>query len=344
MVTKESTMDDQFMFGGLRRPRAEFARRLSERLDQLDLEHPAARRTMRPVERVTAWAAMVLLAVGAFAVPAVRAGAQAFLDLFRVVNFASVAVEPAKIQEVLSKQDPGLPRLLGEQFEILKQPAPPQSVPTLDAASAAAGMRVRTPAWLPVGIEQQSIHVVGESAARVTASTEKLKRVMDAFGIDDITVPDSVDGQVATMHMPPIVQIRYGSEKRHIGLMQARQPEVAFPAGTDLSLLAEVALRVMGIERAEAHRFAQSVDWRTTLMVPVPVDVAHFRQVDVQGHPGLLIESTRHRENGNRGENPDGEGWALPETQIMWSSGDSIFVVVGNVRSAELFEVAQSVQ
>jgi hypothetical protein len=66
--------------------------------------------------------------------------------------------------------------------------------------------------------------------------------------------------------------------------------------------------------------------------------------VDVQGHPGLLIESTRHRENGNRGENPDGEDGVPPETQIMWSSGDSIFVVVGNVRSAELFEVAQSIQ
>lgn len=333
-------MDDQFMLGGLRRPRAEFARRLSERLDELDIEQPATPRYTRPAARVTAWAAAILLAVGAFAIPQVRAGAQAFLDLFRVVNFASVAVEPARIQEVLSKQDGAeLPRLLGEQFQILKQPGPLQPVATLDAASAAAGIRVRTPAWLPVGIEQQNIAVIGESAARVTASTEKLKRVMDAFGIDDITVPD-VDGQIITMHTSPIVTISYGNARRHVALMQARQPEVSFPAGTDLSLLAEVALRVMGIQRTEAHRFAQSVDWRTTLLVPVPADVARFRQVDVQGRPGLLIERTRQRPDQN---DEDGEG-SRPEAQIMWSSGDSVFVLTGNVGSMELLEVAHSVQ
>jgi hypothetical protein len=90
---------------------------------------------------------------------------------------------------------------------------------------------------------------------------------------------------------------------------------------------------VMGIERAEAHRFARSVDWRTTLLVPVPVDTGRFRQVDVQGHPGLLIESNR--------EVP---GHVARELHLMWSSGDSVFVATGNVDRSELFEIAQTLQ
>jgi len=327
-------MDDLFMLSGLRRPRAEFAKRLSERLDQIDFQQQAARRPLRPAARITAWAAGVLLAVGAFAVPSVRAGAQAFLDLFRVVNFAPVAVNPEQMKEVVSKQQLDLPKLLGEQVQILKEPTPPQSFTSISAAGAAAGLRVRTPAWLPVGVEQQRIDVGGESAASVTVSAEKINQLLEAFDFTDLSVPDSVDGQVATMRMPPVVHIGYGSEKTHVSLMQARQPEVSFPAGTDLALLAEVALRVMGIERAEAHRFAQNVDWRTTLIVPVPVNVARFRQVDIQGHPGLLIENARE----------SGKVDVPRRGQILWSSGDTVFALAGNLPSSQLFEIAQSVQ
>ena len=193
---------------------------------------------------------------------------------------------------------------------------------------------MRTPAWRPVGLEPQLIEVSADQTLRFTASTVKLKRVLDAFGIDDLSLPDGIDGQSATVHVPAIVRVTYRSQNRDVMLLQARRPEVSFPAGIDLASLAEIGLRVLGMKPGEAHRFAQNVDWRTTLIVPVPADVSVFRQVDVQGNPGLLIVTVRRSARG-----------VLPQdSRVLWSSGDSVFALVGNVQPTELFEMAQSVR
>src|SRR5262245_31380883 len=110
MVSEESTVDDQFMLGAWRRPRPDFVRQVRERLDQQDLEMAVVHRP-RPVLRAAGYAAVVLLAVGAFAFPSVRAGAAAFLDLFRVVNFAPVAVNPERIKDLASHTELDLPHL-----------------------------------------------------------------------------------------------------------------------------------------------------------------------------------------------------------------------------------------
>src|SRR6185369_9850495 len=97
-------MDDQFMLGAWRRPRPDFVRQVRERLDQQDLEMVVIRQP-RPLLRAAACAAALLLAVGAFAFPQVRAGATAFLDLFRVVNFAPVAIQPEHMRDLMSRSE-----------------------------------------------------------------------------------------------------------------------------------------------------------------------------------------------------------------------------------------------
>jgi hypothetical protein len=119
-------------------------------------------------------------------------------------------------------------------------------------------------------------------------------------------------------------------EERTLMLMQARAPSVTFPAGVDLAKLGEIALRILGLDRADAYRFAQSVDWRTTLILPVPVDAARLRQVDVQGNQGLLIE---RREGSKR---PGG-------TLLLWSSGEQVFALGGDIGPA-ILDIAGSMQ
>lgn len=326
-------MDDNFMLSGWRKPPADFARQVRDRLQLLDCK-PAPVHRFKPLSRVAACVAALALAVGAFAFPSVQAAARAFLDLFRVVNFAPVPVQAERITALMKRQDLDLPRMLGEQVEVLKEREARRSVADPAAAGAAAGIKVRLPTWRPVGLEPQLIEVSGDQALRFTASTAKLKRVLDAFGIDDLSVPDEIDGRSLTVQVPAVVRITYHNQDRSVVLIQARQPEVSFPAGIDLASLAEIGLRVLGVERAEAHRFAQNVDWRTTLIVPVPADVSAFRQVDVQGNPGLLIETVRRSSRG-----------ILPmESRVLWSSGGSVFALVGNVRPTEMFEMAQSVR
>jgi hypothetical protein len=328
-------MEDDFLYQGRREPPAEFARKLRVSLDSMSANEATSAGSRTPAARWAAATLAILLVGSAFTVPAVRAGARAFLDLFRVVNFAAIPIDGNHIQQLgntLNKLD--LPAVIGKQVEILKKPGPGQTVATQEAASAAAGVRVRLPTWIPVGFEHEDFQISDESAVRMTADTAKLRTVLDTLGIDDIDIPDEIDGQSATIRLLPVVHTRYRRKAEIVEFIQARRPEVSFPAGLDLASLAEVALRVLGVDSAEAHRFAMNVDWRTTLVVPVPTQVASFRQVNVQGNSGLLIESVPER---NRREH-------TRNTLLLWSSGDSVFSLGGTVQGSTLFEMAQSLQ
>jgi hypothetical protein len=154
--------------------------------------------------------------------------------------------------------------------------------------------------------------------------------VLDSLGINDLALPPGLDGQTAAIHVYPSVHISYGAQAAHVQFIQARQPQAVMPRGTDLPLLAEIGLRVLGFEPNEARRFANTIDWRTTLLVPVPVSVANFHEVDLGGGKGLLIETAP----------PSGP----PVSQLLWSEGGSVFALIGDVRPEELYEMARSAQ
>jgi hypothetical protein len=334
-------MDDSFMNSMRGEPRAEFANQLEARLVR-QARDESRRAPSGWFARFATLAASLAVVTVAFSFPEVRAAAQSFLDLFRVVNFAAVPVSMNQLQALRGKQF-DLPHMLGDQVQVLKDPGKPVSYPTPEAASAATGLHVRLPAWLPVGWEVSQVQVTGEHAARVVANTEMLQGILDALQIEDVQIPEGLNGQAATVSVPPVVMVSYretvpaaaeGESQRparSLALVQSRNPSVTFPAGVDLAKLGEIALRILGLDRAEAYRFAQSIDWRTTLIVPVPLDAARFRQVDVQGRPGLLIETRA-------------EGKRRGGTVLLWSSGDQVFALMGPVGSATVLEVASSMQ
>src|SRR2546426_6086267 len=109
-------MDDQFMHGLRATPPPHFVERLRQRLHHQDQPAPARSPTIRQ-RWVTA--ASVLAALGMFAFPSVRASAQAFLNLFRVVKFTAVPVDVGRINQ-LTKNGLDLPSLLGRQVEVLE--------------------------------------------------------------------------------------------------------------------------------------------------------------------------------------------------------------------------------
>lgn len=319
-------MNEDFMQSAWRKPPPPFAAQLRERLRRLDAQRAASPRR-RHVLQAVACAASLLLAVGLLTVPAVRAGAETFLDLFRVVNFVAVRVPTERLATLQRGLD--LPRMLGEQVHIVQAPGAPQSVATPEQAGALAGIAVHLPTWTPEGLTPQGIEVLGEQRWTVAASAQKLQQVLDTLGINDLTLPPGLDGQTAAIHLYPSVRISYGAQRGHVLLIQARRPDATLPVGADLPLLAEIGLRVLGFDPNEARRFANTIDWRTTLLVPVPASVANFHEVDVGGSKGLLIETPA-----NSGPN---------QSQLLWSAGNSVFALVGNVRPEELYEMARSI-
>jgi hypothetical protein len=254
----------------------------------------------------------------------VRAGAAAFLDLFRVVNFAGVPFDPQRLAG-LKAGGVDLPSLLGD-VEPLTPPAPPVSYADPVEAGQAAGIQVRLPAWVPPGFALTETVVTAEHSARLTANATKLKTVLDALAITDVRLPDGLDGQVATVTLPPIVGMTYRAGDVALRLIEARSAEVSFPAGFDLPALAQAALRILGLDRDEAYRMAYSVDWRSTLIVPVPADAASFRQANVAGADGLLIERAR--------------GGSV----LLWSTGGRTYALSAPLGADGLLEMAQSLQ
>ena len=315
-------MNDQFLHDLRRAPSPEFAARL-----RADLRAQGARAHARGRSPTTQWlaAAAAVAAVSiAFTFPTVRAGAAAFLDMFRVVNFVGVRFDAQRLAG-LKNGGVELPSLLG-QVEPLTEPAAPVSYADPVEAGQAAGIKTRLPAWLPPGFTLAETTVTAEHSARVTANTAKLQTVLDALAIDDVRLPDGLDGQVATVHLPATVVMTYRNQNRALRLIQARSAEVTFPAGFDVPALAEAGLRILGLDRDEAYRMANSIDWRNTLLVPVPSDAASFRQVNVAGADGLLIERAR--------------GGRL----LLWAVGGQMYALAGGGGAEELLEIAQSLQ
>jgi hypothetical protein len=330
-------MDERFLQDARRDPKPEFAERLHESLKAQGAARPSWRPAwsgfrLAPVVSVAVTVvAMVLL----FTLPSVRASAQAFLDLFRVRNFAAVPVDEARIQQ-LQGGNIDVKGLLGDHVETLKEPGKPTLYSDPAAAGAAAGFAARVPATLPYGLTADTIAVTGEGEARVTVVTAKLREVLTTLGINDVTIPDQLDGAKVTVKMPHAVMIHYRSDTRRVGLIQAHSPEVQLPQGLDLARLGEIGLRVVGLGASDAHRFAQSIDWHSTVLVPVPANVSSFREVSVHGVKGLLITTSR--------EIKSGEHRHRPGTLLMWSEGDMVYALQGNIDDLSLMQMANSMR
>jgi hypothetical protein len=326
-------MSDEFLNVLRRDPPDEFARRLKSRLHALDAPAVAERRVPARAYRWLATAASVTALAFAFTLPAVRSAAEAFLDYFRVVNFAGVAFDPQRAEQLWSNASVDLPTLISGHVTVADPPTPPVAYSTLDEAGAAAQIRLRAPTWLPPGFKLTGVDVVARHEFRVTGDTAKLEQVLTALGIDDLTVPPGLDGQVVTIDVPPIARILYDDGERQISLVQSRSPVVSFPAGVDLASFAEIGLRLLGLGRAEAYDLAQSIDWRSTLLVPVPLSAATFHRVEVQNGTGLAIEAGEPNGTSRPGD-----------SVVLWSNGDSVYALRGPVRAADLLLIGQSVQ
>jgi hypothetical protein len=126
------------------------------------------------------------------------------------------------------------------------------------------------------------------------------------------------------------VTIRYDHSGRRTRLVQARSPEVTLPEGIDLQALGEIGLRILGLAPAEAKQFAQSIDWHSTLLVPVPPNASSFRQITINGHSGVVIQ---HQPRGG----------SITNT-VIWSTPDRVFVLLSTQEWDQALAMASSVR
>jgi hypothetical protein len=308
-----------------REPSLPFTARLRERLRAqepvADTHRDWPRRALVATAAVTAAAVLI-------SVPGVRASVAQFVSLFRVVNVVGVPVDSSRLDR-LEAEDLQIGSLIGEHVQVVQDPGAPVNVVSFADAAAVAGMTLATPQWLPDTTQVIETAVMGERVVRITADSQRLQQVMDALGIDDLTVPAGLDGQVVDVRVPPVVMIRYEHGNRRTRLFQARTPQLTLPNSIDARALGEIGLRILGLPPAEAKQFAQAIDWHTTLVVPVPPNASSFRQVDVGGHRGVLIEHQPRNQS--------------PTTTIVWSTPERVFALVSIHGVAQALAMATSV-
>lgn len=322
-MTKSDPIEDSRLYALRADPVPRFADKLRESLRQTDAEAPVARRLWPP--RAAALLLVLAGAAGLLSIPAVRASAQSFLAMFRVVDFVAVPVGERGIEALKSIDVPGL---LSEHVEVLGDGGPPVPVASAEEASAVAGYEVRVPAWLPDGATLVEAGVSRPRVVRVRADAQRLEQVMDTLGITDLAVPAGLDGQTVTVNVPASVMLRFKHGNRHTRFLQAPSPEVALP-DVDLAALGEIGLRILGLAPREARQLAHGIDWTTTVLVPLPPRAQSFRRLDVNGHPGIAV-----------GHVPPGHS---PTNTVLWSDGERVFAVISLLPMQQVVQMALSV-
>ena len=111
-------------------------------------------------------------------------------------------------------------------------------------------------------------------------------------------------------------------------LAQVPSPEVSAPASLDIDKLAQIGLEFTGMTAEEAAQFTNTVDWTSTLVVPIPKNAASNKQVPVDGVTGTLIEC------------PTDDA---PQFALLWVKDGIIYTIggLGN-NSQKALEIANS--
>ena len=296
---------------------------------RLRAEEPAADLRREWPRRALVAAAAVVVVAGLITVPAVRASVAQFVSLFRVVNVVPVPVDSHRLDR-LEAEHLEIGALIGEHVEVVQDPGPPVFVASLADAATAARMTLAMPQWLPNNSAVMETTVVGDRGVRVTADSRRLQQVMDALGIDDLTVPEGLDGRVVDLRVPPVVMIRFDHGGRRSRLYQARSPQLTLPDHVDVQALGEIGLRILGLAPAEAAQFAKAIDWRTTLVVPVPPNASSFRQINIGGRLGVIIQHQPRNQS--------------PTNTIVWSTPERVFVLVSILETEQALAMATSVR
>jgi len=277
--------------------------------------------------RVLMAGAALVFVVGFWSFAPTRALAKEFLSIFRVRQVVAVRVDPDAIdQEQL--------RDLAEMLDLDTGPVPvvddpPVNVADINVARAQAGFEVKMPRYLP-GDAQVTYSVKGYTEIRMPFTRRALEMLLRAAGMDPASLPSDLgDGEVVGS-FPAAVEIKKGD----IQVIQMLEPQIEYPEGIEATLFGEAALRLLGLPPDEANRIANTIDWGTTLLLPIPTNIAQFTQVSVAGGEGISLR-------------PIAQDWADEEHQgsyptLVWQRDQTMYAVSGPTSMENLLQIAES--
>ena len=309
-----------------------------------------------------AWsfAAVAMVVTILVSVNPVRTWAQRILAMLRVQKIQVVTIDPTTL---MSNSEPDshpyklIHQFISDNVVVTTDPGKPDIVSNVAEAAQLSGYPIRTIGNLGV---PQRVEVRGEAAFQMTINRDRIGTLLEEIGRSDIQIPESANGALIAVHIPKTVVSMYGdcpvrqryltSEGMSQGqalaerkldrtanirdtnctyLIQAPSPTVSFPPDLNMSEIAEAALELAGMSSAEARSFCQTVDWSSTLVVPIPRNSSSSETETVDGEEGTLITETLSQ--GNR-------------YSLLWIKNGVIHSLAGHGTSSDALSLAASLR
>jgi hypothetical protein len=281
-----------------------------------------------------AWAASLAAAVLLFSLmfPAARSFAQRLLATLRVEKVQTVVLDLPAMND--SNVDRNVQQALGQMISdniVVTQDEKEQSAASQEQASTLAGFPVRL---LSARTDAPKLHVAGAHAFHMTVDRSRLQDVLDQAGRTDLILPATLDGATISVQIPRAVAAAYGGCAKHgangqsndeqesalgkdcVVLLQAPSPVANVPSDLNLQQLAEIALQFAGMSAVQARQFCQTIDWKSTLVLPVPPSIRSYETVDVNGVQGTLMKTS-----GRKGG---------PAYFLVWVKDGVIYAIINN--------------
>jgi hypothetical protein len=265
------------------------------------------------------------------------------LAQFRVSKISVVTVNTNILSQLgngtdLSKQ---ISQMLSDSVTVLKKPQASRTAANAADATKLAGFQVRFPTSRS---DAPRLTVQDSGAFQFVVNRARAQSLLDQAGASGLKLPASIDGAVIKVSIPAGVIAGYGdcptldesadttNSKGSPGrtmincivLTQIPSPSVDAPPDLDIQQLAELGLQFGGMTKDQAHAYASTVDWTSTLVVPIPRNAAQYKPVNVDGGAsGYLIQRPMDD---------------APQYAIVWVKSGIIYAVggVGNDTTAAL--------
>lgn len=275
--------------------------------------------TARPSWSLAGAGALAALVALMFTLAPVRSWAQSFLAIFRVERFTVLELNPDAMKTRGLENDAlfnqAVSHMLSDEVTVTEPPRPPELVSDAKIASKLAGFPVRL---LDAG-KPATLLVRSGITAQMKLDRDRMQSILDEAGRNQIRIPESVDGAAIGVHVPAGISALYGNcgdmalrmqdkaeekpgEPRDFGdescvsLIELRSPSVTAPQQVDPGEIAQVALQFFGMNANEAASFTQTVDWSTTLVLPVMQGAMSYEKIPVNGNDGVLLRPKNRRE------------------------------------------------
>lgn len=288
-----------------------------------------------------AWAAGAVAAIllVSLAFPSGRSLAQRLLATLRVEKVQPIRLDTSSFEKNQTLRQM-LDQLISDKVAVVTDEKS-QKAATLAEASQLGGFAVRVPRDMTVAPQ---FNVAGRHYLKMTIDRGRLQDILDQSGRADLLLPATIDGETVSVQVPRQVQVQYGECPKRVAegegqadnppqtfsctvILEAPSPVINVPADVNLQQLAEIGLQIAGMSAVQAREFCQTVDWKSTLVLPIPPFVRTYQTVTVDGVQGTLMTS----------ENRHG-----PQTVLIWVKDGIIYFLASPARSSEAIALANS--